>query len=182
MGLEVKNLTHKRGDFGLKNINFKVRDNEYFMILGPNGAGKSTLIKNMLGLYTPTSGEIFINKQPASNLPPEKRNVGYIPQELALFPHLSVRKNINYGMKAAGVDQSKRNKKCNRISKQLNIQELLERKPEGLSGGEKQKVALARALVNKPQALFLDEPFASIDRASRHSLWKTLRRLLISVE
>ncbi len=182
MGLKVENLTHQQGNFVLDNINFKVRDDEYFMILGPNGAGKSTLLKNMLGLYTPDSGEIYINKQPASSLPPEKRKVGYIPQDLALFPHLSVRENINYGMKATGVDQSKRNKKCNKICDQLNIKKLLDRSPGGLSGGEKQKVALARALVNKPRALFLDEPFASIDRASRHNLWKTLRRLLKSVE
>ncbi len=176
--IEVKNLSSRRGDFKLENINFRTESGEYFLILGPNGAGKSTLIKSLLGFYTPQEGEIIFNNRPITNLPPEKRKIGYIPQQLALFPHLKVRGNISFGMKNSSTARSTINRKLQNISQKLNIVDLLDRYPAGLSGGEKQKVALARALVNKPRALFLDEPFASVDRASRQQLWSLLREVL----
>ncbi len=176
--IKIENLHCRRGDFKLKNINFCVRSDEYFIILGPNGAGKSTLIKSLLGFHAPVQGEIYSKDRKITDLPPEERNIGYIPQDLALFPHLTVRENIVFGMKNSNASREKIETACEEISRKLKVADLLERYPAGLSGGEKQKVALARALVNEPRALFLDEPFASIDRATRQKLWSILRNLL----
>ncbi len=176
--IKIKNLSCRRGDFKLENINFRVKNNEYFIILGPNGAGKSTLLKSLLGFYTPADGKVIFNDRPITELPPEERNIGYIPQDLALFPHLTVRANIVFGMENSNMNRKKIEEACRVISRKLKISDLLNRYPSGLSGGEKQKVALARALSNEPRALFLDEPFASIDRATRQKLWSNLRQVL----
>ncbi len=182
MGVKVKNLTVVQGDFLLDSIDLKTEGCQYFVILGPTGSGKSTLLKSLLGLYKPCGGEIYINGEEITNHLIESRNTGYIPQDLALFPHLNVQRNIAYGMEVSGLTKKRQKEKIERICEWLHIRDLLERSPQGLSGGEKQKVALARALVNDPQLLLLDEPFSAIDRATRREIWTEMLAVINKLE
>jgi molybdate transport system ATP-binding protein len=145
----------------------------FTILFGASGAGKTTLLDCLAGLKTPDDGTIAINGRLLSNVPVSKRRVGYLFQDLALFPHLSVRDNVEYGL--ADLAPAKRRRRCDEILESFRISELASRKPCEISGGEGQRVALARALVTDPCLLLLDEPLAALDAATKSKILADLR-------
>jgi len=176
--LAVRGLTFKIGNFSLENINMGIDKGEYFVLLGRSGSGKTTLIKCISGLYRVSNGRILLNDKDVTNTPSEYRNIGYLPQNYALFPHLDVKNNILFGLKAKIYTKIEIEERTERIINLLSIKDLLKRNVENLSGGEKQKVALARALIVYPDILLLDEPFSSIDHGLKEKLWFDVKEIL----
>jgi ABC-type Fe3+/spermidine/putrescine transport system ATPase subunit len=174
--LDVRGLDFPIGDFRLRGIDLQARAGEYHLLLGPTGSGKSTLIKCLLGLYRPTGGTILLDGEKIGGLPPERRGIGYLPQNYALFPHLDAEKNIRFGLK--GRDRKEADRTVERLCGILNIDHLRRRAVRTLSGGEKQKVALARTLAVSPRVVLLDEPFSAIDESSRRFLWLEIEQAL----
>ncbi len=171
MEIEIKNLSN----FIMRNINLKVKNAEFLVLLGPNGAGKTTLLNSIAGLI-PYEGNIFFNNQNIDEIPSGKREIGYLFQDLFLFPHLTVFENLAYGLKS---QNPKKNidGKVEKLLFTLNLLEMKNRYPSELSGGERQKVALARALATEPSVLLLDEPFKSIDLHTSKYLRNDLKNL-----
>lgn len=151
----------------------------FTVLFGPSGAGKSTLLDCIAGLLTPNSGkisfgnEIFLATEKKIIVPPQKRGIGYVFQSLALFPHLTVEQNVEYGI--TGLPAVEHEKRLDRVADIFHIQALRNRKPGELSGGEKQRVALARSVINDPRVLLLDEPLTGLDAGLRHSILEDLR-------
>ncbi|ADC69252.1 ABC transporter related protein [Methanocaldococcus sp. FS406-22] len=174
--LKVENLSKIWKDFKLKNVSFEI-DREYCVILGPSGAGKSVLIKCIAGILKPDSGKIILNGDNITNLPPEKRNVGYVPQNYALFPNKNVYKNIAYGLIIKKVNKIEIDRKVKEIAEFLNISHLLDRNVKTLSGGEQQRVALARALILNPSILLLDEPTSAVDIKIKENIISELKKI-----
>ena len=170
--LEIKNLFLKKGDFTLNNVSFNIDKNQYFVLLGQTGSGKTLLLESISGFHK-IDGNIFLNSKNISNLPPEKRNFGFVYQDFALFPNLNVEKNIKYSEKFKG----KNKKLFNDLINFLNISHLLKRDIKHLSGGEKQRIALARAIYSRPEILLLDEPLSAIDPTMRNEIMKNLKQL-----
>ncbi len=165
---QIKNLSVDLKLFKLKNISFAINKGDYLSIIGPTGAGKTILLESILGVYKNIQGAIFLKGKDITHTPLEKRNIGIIYQDYALFPHLTVMKNIGYSIK---------NKDSNRIfeiSRHLNISHLLDRYPDTLSGGEKQRVAMARALIIRPELLLMDEPFSALDYTTKSEIRKLI--------
>ena len=175
--IEVKGLSVDLGDFLLKDITFEVKQSEYYIILGPTGAGKTVLLESIAGLYPVKKGEIWLNGKEITNLEPEKRGIGVVYQDYVLFPHLSVKENIAFGLRLKGLPRQEIEATIGWLVELLNISHLLERKPDTLSGGESQKVALARALSVKPEVLLLDEPLSALDPETREDIQHELRRI-----
>ena len=173
----IKNLLKNLGDFSLEDINLDVQDGEYFVLLGPTGAGKSVLIECIAGLHKPEKGEIWINGRNATGLTPEEREVSYVPQDYALFPFLSVKENIEFGMKIKKYSKFEINQGLKKMVNLLEIENIIHRNPSTLSGGESQRVAVARALAVKPKLLLLDEPLSALDPRTKQALWIELKRI-----
>ena len=173
--VEIKNLAFAQGDFRLFIEHLQISAHQCHALLGPSGAGKSTLLHLLLGLKEPQSGDVLVEGRSILHLPPHKRGFGYVPQHLALFPHLSVEKNIHYPLKA----QKKNPDRAflDELFALSGLGPLLERYPKSLSGGERQRVALVRALAAKPKLLLLDEPFSALDPNLKYELWELLKRL-----
>ena len=176
--LNISNLRFLIGAFQLTDIDLSVRQGEYHVLLGPTGSGKSTLMKCILGLYKPSCGSIILDDSDLLPLPPEKRDLGYLPQNYALFPHLSVEGNIRFGLHSRRLSASAEDKEVTIQCDAFQIGSLRERDVRTLSGGEQQKVALARALITRPKVILLDEPFSSIDEGSRRMLWFDLKQAI----
>lgn len=175
--IRVKNLSIHLGDFVMKNINLEIKPGEYFVLLGPTGCGKTVLIECLVGIRKPSSGKIWIDRQDVTCKFPEERHIGYLPQDFALFPNMTVEENIVFGLKARGRGKEQIQSITGKIVDSLNISNLLLRSTSKLSGGEKQRVALARALVTEPKVVFLDEPLSAIDENTREELSSELRRI-----
>ncbi|MBI9069182.1 MAG: ABC transporter ATP-binding protein [Salinivirgaceae bacterium] len=175
--LKVENLHIKLGDFHLSDINFSVEKGEYFMLLGESGSGKSVLLESIAGLFKQNKGEIFLNGQNINKTNIQKRKIGLVFQDFALFPHYSVEENIAFPLKIRKYKSAIIKDIVDQLACEMNILPLLKRKPETLSGGEKQRVALARTLTLKPDILLLDEPLSSIDVSLKGELRSLLRRL-----
>ena len=147
----------------VNNISFEIADNEFFVLLGPSGCGKSTTLRMIAGLEDISEGKIISNGADITEIDPKDRNMAFVFQNYALYPHMDVRKNLSYSLKLRKVEKSKINQKIEWVSNLLKINELLDRKPSQLSGGQRQRVALGRSLVREPNAFLLDEPFVSLD-------------------
>lgn len=173
----VKNLNITLGSFVMEHVNLEVNTGEYFILIGPTGCGKTVLIETLVGIRKPDSGEIWINTQNVTYQFPEERNVGYLPQDFALFPNMTVEENIAFGLKARRKDKKHIPSVISRLAESLNISHLLSRYTQGLSGGEKQRVALARALATEPEVVFLDEPLSSVDENNREILCNELKEI-----
>lgn len=175
--LRVNNLSAHLGDFRMNGVNLSIADGEYFVLLGPSGAGKSVLIETLAGMVTPSGGTVSLDEREITHESIQARGIGLIFQKPELFPHLTVKKNIGYGLQGRGQSPAQRNERINQVALATGVMDLLDREPASLSGGEAQRVALARALAPQPRCLLLDEPLASLDTHARIEMRKLLRRL-----
>ena len=175
--IELRELGLRRGRFSLRGVDLKVEEGECFVVVGPSGAGKTLLMEAILGVHQPDEGQVLVDGRDVTRLPPEHRGFSYVPQDLALFPHLGVYDNIAFARQRRAPHEEVM-RAVREVAGWLGIEYLLDRRSIAhLSGGEKQRVALARALVAAPRALFLDEPFNSLDAALRVDLYRELADL-----
>jgi putrescine transport system ATP-binding protein len=166
--LRIENVTRKFGDFtAVNDVSLDVQRGEIFCLLGGSGSGKTTLLRMLAGFETPTSGKIFIDGQDMSGIPPYERPVNMMFQSYALFPHMSVEKNVAFGLEQERLGRSEIARRVAEILEIVKMTPYIARKPHQLSGGQRQRVALARALVKRPKLLLLDEPLAALDRKLR---------------
>ncbi|MCW4015063.1 MAG: ATP-binding cassette domain-containing protein [Candidatus Bathyarchaeota archaeon] len=177
MGLELENISKTWQGFELKNIELKAETGDYFIILGPTGAGKTLLLETIMGFHHPDNGKIVLDGLDITRAPPEKRHIGYVSQNCVLFPHLNVRQNIEFGLKMRGTQKTERTKLVNQILEVTGLTLIQHRRPATLSGGEKQKVVLARVLATSPKTILFDEPLTGIDPEAARELKKELKRI-----
>jgi molybdate/tungstate transport system ATP-binding protein len=175
--IRVENLCVRLPDFSLNDINLHVAAGEFFILLGPTGAGKTVLLESVAGLMPVNDGRIRLDGRDVTHLSPEKRGVGIVYQDSALFPHLTVRDNIRYGLRYQKDAPDKHPTKLDQLVDALAIGHLLHRHVTTLSGGEKQRVALARALIVAPSLLLLDEPLSALDPNFREEIREILKDL-----
>jgi len=181
MSLEIEDLHFMYGSKGvevLRGFNLEVRDGEVYSLLGGSGSGKSTVLNIIAGFLHPSAGSISINGIDVSEARPEKRNIGMVFQDYALFPHMSVRSNVAFGLRTRNVKKKDLDRKVNDILGLTGLTDLAGKLPSELSGGERQRVALSRALVYDPDLLLLDEPLSALDASLREGLRKELRTIL----
>ncbi len=158
-------------------IDLRIEDGEFVVFVGPSGCGKSTLLRLIAGLEDVTSGGITIDGTDATELPPAKRGLAMVFQSYALYPHMSVRKNIMFPLKMAGMDPVKATARADAAAKVLNLTNYMERKPGQLSGGQRQRVAIGRAIVREPKAFLFDEPLSNLDAALRVNMRQEITEL-----
>jgi molybdenum ABC transporter ATP-binding protein len=175
--LEIESLTVAAGAFRLCEVNLAVAQGECHAVLGPSGSGKSTLLNAILGVLPPQSGRIRLDGADLTGLPIERRGLGYVPQQLGLFPHLTVRDNLAYSARARGVAPAQFQPLVDKLVAATGIGALLDRRPATLSGGERQRVGLVRALASQPRLVLLDEPFTALNESLRRELWWLMREL-----
>jgi multiple sugar transport system ATP-binding protein len=174
----IQNLHKDFGEFTAVNSStFTVEDGEFFMLLGPSGCGKTTTLRMIAGLELPTAGEIFIDKKDVSQKPAAERDIAFVFQMFALYPHMNVRKNISYPLKSQGMPKAQINAKVTRVAEILKIEHILNKPVGGLSGGDRQRVALGRAIVREPKAFLMDEPLGALDAEFREHMSRELRTL-----
>lgn len=166
--IRISGVSKKFGDFvAVDNVDLTIEKGELFSILGGSGCGKTTLLRMLAGFETPTSGTIEIDGTDVTNQPPYERHVNMMFQSYAVFPHMSVEKNIAYGLRKERTPKKELAKRVNEMLELVQLNELRSRKPDQLSGGQSQRVALARALIKQPKVLLLDEPLAALDKKLR---------------
>jgi molybdate/tungstate transport system ATP-binding protein len=175
--ITIENLHIQLGRFDLHDINLHIAENDFFMLMGPSGAGKTILLEAIAGLVPVQSGRIKVADQDITQLPPEKRGISIVYQDYALFPHLTVANNIRYGLRFKKIEKSERDGRLDQLLELLNLQHLANRSPETLSGGEQQRVAMARALIVNPRVLLLDEPLSALDPRLREEFRLLLKQL-----
>lgn len=175
--LNIEHVSKKLGEFRLDDVSLEVGRGEYLVIIGPTGAGKTILLETIAGLYLPESGRITIDGEEITNLPPKDRNICMVYQDYMLFPHLTVERNIGFGLKSRKTPPDEAGRKVRGMAELLGIDHLLHRSPKTLSGGEQQRTAIARALVMEPDLLLLDEPLSALDVRTRDTMGKELKRL-----
>jgi molybdate/tungstate transport system ATP-binding protein len=175
--LRLKNISKKFGNFELSGINIEIPEGEYFVLLGRSGSGKTRLLELIAGLNVPDSGEIWIDNHDVSGRKIQDRPVGLVFQDYAIFPNMTVYGNIAYPLHSRKLRRREIGTRVSHIAEEMNITNLLGRFTHNLSGGELQRVALARTLVNYPRLLLLDEPMASIDASLKDDIKRTLRQL-----
>jgi multiple sugar transport system ATP-binding protein len=167
-GIRIEHVTKSYGALQvLKDFSLDIDDGEFVVFVGPSGCGKSTMLKILAGLEEATSGTIFIGGREVTDLAPGDRDIAMVFQNYALYPHLTVRKNMGFGLKMRGTPQTEINRRVEDAAKILGVDHLLERRPKALSGGQRQRVALGRAIVREPQAFLMDEPLSNLDAKLR---------------
>jgi ABC-type sugar transport system ATPase subunit len=179
MEVTLENLTKKYGKTtAIEALNLKVNDGELVTLLGPSGCGKSTTLYCIAGLERPDRGKVFIGERDVTSLPPKDRNVAMVFQSIALFPHLSIKNNIAFGLRMQRkFSEEEMGEKVKNAGRLLRIEHLLERMPHELSGGQQQRAAIGRAIVRNPSVFLMDEPFANLDARLKIELQTELRRL-----
>src|SRR3954447_8710682 len=171
MSIELKNVSKKFGDVGAVNgVSFSVREGELMALLGPSGGGKTTVLRMIAGLEIPTAGDVFIRGQRVNEVSVQKRNIGFVFQNYALFRSMNVAKNIAFGLKIKKWKRPEIKSRILELLKLFGLEGLEHRYPHQLSGGQRQRVAIARALAPKPSVLLLDEPFGAMDAKIRQEL------------
>ena len=175
--IEIRGLRHQVGDFVLEVPQLILPKERYVVILGPSGCGKTMLLRVITGLIQPAVGAIRIGDQDVTFVPPERRRIALVAQEPSLFPHQTVRENVAYGLMVRGIPRREYAERVDELISVMRLHALVKRPVRSLSGGESQKVALARALAIRPQVLVLDEPLSHVDRDCRDELVQELRRV-----
>jgi putrescine transport system ATP-binding protein len=166
--IEIKNVTKKFGDFtAIDNLSLDIYKNEFFSLLGPSGCGKTTLLRMLAGFEKPTEGTILLDGEDISQVPPHLRPINMMFQSYALFPHMSVEKNIAFGLKQDKLPKNEINDRVEEMLELVQLTEFAKRKPDQLSGGQRQRVALGRSLAKRPKLLLLDEPLGALDKRLR---------------
>jgi molybdate/tungstate transport system ATP-binding protein len=165
------------GTFSLRDVNLEVENGEYFVLLGSTGAGKTALLDLIMGFHSPDKGKIILDGRDITNIATDKRGIAYVPQNCPPFPHMSVFENVEFGLKMRRVISTQRKKAVGRIIKIMGLESIAKRMPSKLSGGERQKVVLARVLVTEPKVVLLDEPLTAIDRETSRSFLDELKRI-----
>jgi spermidine/putrescine transport system ATP-binding protein len=176
--LQVKNISKAFGDSPAVNkVSFDVYDGEFLFLIGPSGCGKTTTLRMIGGYELPTSGDIVIRGRAMNNVPLDKRNIGMVFQNYALFPHMTVLQNVEYGLRMRKVPTAERRERVNSVLELVHLTDYSNRYPVQLSGGQRQRVALARVIVFQPDILLLDEPLANLDKRLRDVMRVELKKL-----
>ena len=175
----LKNVrkTYDNSKTVINNFNLEIKDKEFVVLVGSSGCGKSTLLRMIAGLEDITDGEIYIGDRKVNNVPPKDRDIAFVFQSYALYPHMTVRENISFGLKMRKVDKATIEKKVQEAAEILNLGEYLDRKPKQLSGGQRQRVALGRAIVRNPKVFLMDEPLSNLDAKLRVQMRSEIKKL-----
>lgn len=182
-GLSIQNISSGYKDkIIIKDLSLDVKPKETLVLMGSSGSGKSTLLLTILGIITPLKGGIFLNDREITKLPIESRNIGYLPQDYGLFPHLNVIDNVSYGLHMRGIQKKEYESISEEMLELVELKDLKKRKTKELSGGQRQRVGLARALAIKPELLLLDEPLSNIDQGTKIDVAIELRDLFKKLE
>jgi len=168
--IRLEGVSCEWAEFAIRDITLEVRNGDYLTIVGPTGAGKTLLLELILGIHYPDKGRILLDGVDVTHMPPEKRGIGMVYQDYLLFPHLDVARNMAFGLRYRQTPANENESRVRQMARLLGIEHLLHRYPATLSGGEKQRVAIGRALVTEPRLLLLDEPLSALD-------WRNARRL-----
>ena len=174
----VKDLLKRYGELQVVHgINFEIVDGEFVVLVGPSGCGKSTILRMIAGLETVTGGEVLIDGEVVNDTPPRERDIAMVFQDYALYPHMSVRQNLGFGLKMRGTGQTEIKAAVERTAAILQIERLLDRKPKELSGGQRQRVAIGRAIAREPRLFLFDEPLSNLDAQLRVEMRTQIKRL-----
>jgi len=175
--IKIEGLTILFDSFKIADLNIQIEEGGFHFLLGPTGSGKTLILESIIGLRKPKTGRIWIGDREVQGLPPERRGISYVPQDLALFPHLNVKENILFGIRARNLDMKIFEEHVQALVEVMRIDHLLGRYPANLSGGEKKQVALLRALAPKPKLLLLDEPLSGLDSSIKVDIQHLLKNL-----
>ncbi len=175
--IRIEGLTILFDSFKIMDFNIQIKEKGFHFLLGPTGSGKTLILESIMGLRKPKTGRIWIGDREVQGLPPERRGISYVPQDLALFPHLMVKENILFGIRARELNMKVYEEYVYALVEIMKIDHLLERYPANLSGGEKKRVALLRALAPKPKLLLLDEPLSGLDPSIKVDIQQLLKNL-----
>ncbi len=178
-GIKLENISKKYDskDYAIENMNLTIKDGSFTMLLGPSGCGKSTTLRMIAGLEKQTKGNIYIGEKLVNNVEAGRRGIAMVFQNYALYPTMTVRENIEFGLENNKVPKSERDKLIEEITETVSLSEYLDRKPGQLSGGQRQRVALARAMVKKPDVFLMDEPLSNLDAKLRVQMRVELKKL-----
>lgn len=177
--IEIRNVTKRFGDFvAVDDANLTIAEKEFMVLVGPSGCGKTTLLRAVAGLGMADEGQILIGGRDVTYLPPRDRKISMVFQSYAIFPHMTVKDNIAFGLKMTGVEKKERERRVYESAEMLHIEQLLERYPSNMSGGQRQRVAVARAIAMKAEVLLMDEPLSNLDALLRLEMRAELKRLL----
>jgi multiple sugar transport system ATP-binding protein len=165
------------GTIAVDDVTLTIEDGEFIVLVGPSGCGKSTLLRMIAGLEEVTAGAISIGEQDVTDLAPRQRDIAMVFQTYALYPHMTVRENLGYGLKVRGTDKGERTRRVERVAELLGLAEFLNRRPAQLSGGQRQRVAMGRAIVREPKAFLMDEPLSNLDAKLRVGMRASLSEL-----
>jgi len=178
MKVIIKDLTKKFGDFtAVDHVNAEFADGKLISLLGPSGCGKTTILNMLSGILPSSNGKIYFDNEDVTDLPADKRGVGLVFQNYALYPHMTVLENVCFPLRIKGVPKKERIERAMKFINMVHIEEYLDRKPAELSGGQQQRVAITRALIKKPRLLLLDEPLSNLDAKLRVEMREEIRRL-----
>ena len=181
--LEVNRLTKYYGEtLAVDDISFQIDQGEFATLLGPSGCGKSTTLHAIAGLIEPTDGTVRLRGTDVTDVPPDQRNIGLVFQHSALFPHMTVEKNLRYGLRMQGVDESIHDERIEKYLSLIQMSEYGDHKPDELSGGQQRRISLARALVYEPDILLLDEPLTGLDRVLREDMRNEIKTIQREVD
>ncbi|MEM7333261.1 MAG: ABC transporter ATP-binding protein [Chloroflexota bacterium] len=177
--IEIKNVFKRFGDFvAVNDANLTIAEKEFVVLVGPSGCGKTTLLRTVAGLGMADEGQIMIGGRDVTYLPPRERKISMVFQSYAIFPHMSVKDNIAFGLKMTGVDKKETDRRVHEASEMLHIENLLDRFPSKMSGGQRQRVAVARAIAMQAEVLLMDEPLSNLDALLRLEMRAELKKLL----
>src|SRR5437867_9401822 len=169
--------TYPNGHVAAKGLDLEIRDGEFMVLVGPSGCGKSTALRMIAGLETPTAGRVLIGELDVTGLPPQERDIAMVFQSYALYPHMTVRENLAFGLRMRGATPATIAERVDSVAQALGLEQVLSRKPSQLSGGQRQRVALGRAMVRDPQVFLFDEPLSNLDAKLRVETRAELARL-----
>src|SRR5687767_7720388 len=177
--IEMKNIVKQYGDGfpAVNDVSLRIADGEFMVLVGPSGCGKSTLLRIIAGLEETTDGRVEIGGRDVTDLAPRQRDIAMVFQSYALYPHMTVRENLGYGLKVRRLAKAERRERVERVARMLRLEELLDRRPAALSGGQRQRVAMGRAIVREPKAFLMDEPLSNLDAKLRVSMRAQLAAL-----